>query len=102
MTAPTQDLCRKYDLILALATIAKPGIEQLQQATDIPLSTLKRQLRHLRNDFGMNIDFQRTAGVQGWSGCYIVSDWGVIDKDRFVNFWMLNRPKPARKNREAA
>ncbi|RGE41347.1 hypothetical protein DZC30_18740 [Comamonas testosteroni] len=96
MQAPTQDLCRKYDLILALATIAKPGIQQLQQATDIPLSTLKRQLRHLRNDFGMTIDFQRNAGVHGGGGCYIVSDWGFIDKERFLNYWMLNRPKTAK------
>lgn len=96
MAATTQDLCRKYDLILALATIAKPDIQQLQQATDIPLSTLKRQLRHLRNDFGLSIDFQRTGGLQGGKGIYIVSDWGIIDKDRFLNFWVLNRPKSAK------
>ncbi|KGH23583.1 helix-turn-helix domain-containing protein [Comamonas thiooxydans] len=94
MSAPTQDLCRKFDLIFALATIQKPDIQVLQRATDIPVSTLKRQLSHLRTNFGIHIEFQRTSGTHGGSGHYAVTDWGMIEKERFLAFWLVNRPKP--------
>ena len=92
--APSKDLCRKYDLIFALGTIPKPDIQLLQKSTDIPMSTLKRQLGILRNDFGMHIDFHRTPGAHGGSGYYAVSNWGFIDKDQFLNFWAAARPRP--------
>ena len=93
MVNQSQDLCRKFDLIFALATIPEPDIQLLHRATDIPISTIKRQLSILRSSFAMNIVFVREPGTQGGHGCYQISDWGVIDKDRFMKFWATERPR---------
>lgn len=90
---PAKDLCRKYDLIYALATLPNPDIQLLQKTTDIPVSTLKRQLGILRSDFGMHIEFLRDPGKRGGSGQYVVTDWGIVEKDKFLTFWAHERPR---------
>lgn len=81
----SKDMRRKYAIINALSTLEKPSLRDLQHRTQIPESTLKRQLKLLRAEFAMSILFVREAnGVPGASGYYLLTDWGILDRSAFM------------------
>lgn len=60
-----------------LSKTEKPSLQDLHKATNIPESTIKRQLSALRDEFGMNILFVReSTGERGATGYYMLTDWG--------------------------
>lgn len=62
----SQDMKRKFALVNALSKTEKPSLQDLHKATEIPESTIKRQLSALRDEFGMNILFVReSTGERG-------------------------------------
>ncbi|MGL4515144.1 MAG: helix-turn-helix domain-containing protein [Shewanella sp.] len=84
--AISRDMKRKFDLISALSKNIKPDLNELQDMTGIPAVTIKRQLCSLRDEFGMEILYIRTAtsGGRGTAGYYTLADWGVINKEMFL------------------
>ncbi|MCB5162628.1 helix-turn-helix domain-containing protein [Marinomonas algarum] len=85
----SNDIKRKFDIINALSKVDKPTLSYLHHETNIPESTLKRQLAALRICFGMRIMFVREPdGNRGAVGYYILADWGVIDRDEFFKFYI--------------
>jgi hypothetical protein len=86
----SQDMKRKFDLINVLSKTEKPSIHDLHSATKIPESTIKRQLAALRNEFGMKIQFVRDpGGERGAIGYYMLTDWGILDRDAFIQHYMI-------------
>ncbi|MEG3383943.1 helix-turn-helix domain-containing protein [Salmonella enterica] len=74
----SQDMKRKFALVNALSKTEKPSLQDLHKATNIPESTIKRQLSALRDEFGMNILFVReSTGERGATGYYMLTDWGA-------------------------
>ncbi|MGB1320173.1 MAG: helix-turn-helix domain-containing protein [Vibrio gallaecicus] len=85
----SKDMKRKFDLINALSRIQRPSLHSLHQTTKIPESTIKRQLASIRTEFGMRILFVReSGGERGTSGYYMLTNWGVIDRDEFFKHYM--------------
>ncbi|AIJ10657.1 Hypothetical protein ETEE_p1066 (plasmid) [Edwardsiella anguillarum ET080813] len=81
----SQDMKRKFALVNALSKAEKPSLQDLHKFTDIPESTIKRQLSSLRDEFGMNILFVReSTGERGATGYYILTDWGILDRKAFI------------------
>tara|TARA_B100001059_G_C17839759_1_gene591359 strand:+ start:16666 stop:16962 length:297 start_codon:yes stop_codon:yes gene_type:complete len=91
----SKDMKRKFDLINALSRTKRPSLHTLHQATKIPESTIKRQLASIRTEFGMRILFVReSGGERGTSGYYMLTNWGVIDRDEFFKHYInLKTPK---------
>ncbi|MFC6674057.1 helix-turn-helix domain-containing protein [Marinobacterium aestuariivivens] len=86
----SNDMKRKFDLINVLSRSEKPSLHDLHQATKIPESTIKRQLSAIRSEFGMKVLFIRdTGGERGATGYYILTDWGIIDRDAFFKHYMM-------------
>lgn len=74
----SQDMKRKFALVNALSKTEKPSLQDLHKATNIPESTIKRQLSALRDEFGMNILFVReSTGERGATGYYMLTDWDL-------------------------
>lgn len=86
----TKDMKRKFDLIDSLSRLNKPTLQDLSQTTKIPESTIKRQIAILRDEFGMQIEFVRdTKGEPGARGYYLLSHWGILDREAFIQHYML-------------
>lgn len=86
----SNDMKRKFDLINMLSKTEKPSLHDLHQATRIPESTIKRQLSAIRTEFGMKILFVReTGGERGATGYYMLTDWGIIDREEFIKHYMM-------------
>lgn len=86
----SKDMKRKFDLINVLSRTEKPSLRDLHRATKIPESTIKRQLAAIRTEFGMKILFVReTGGERGATGYYMLTDWGIIDRDEFIKHYMI-------------
>ena len=82
----SQDMKRKFALVNALSKTEKPSLQDLHKATEIPESTIKRQLSALRDECGMNILFVReSTGERGATGYYMLTDWGILDRSSFLN-----------------
>lgn len=82
-----QDMFRKYQILYLFATAdVQLTVADIQARTGIAYSTLTRQRAKLRDEFGMTIEFVRWKGLVGTNGYLKVSDWGVFDKDRLVEF----------------
>jgi hypothetical protein len=82
----SQDMKRKFTLVNSLSKMEKPSLQELHKATEIPESTIKKQLSALRNEFGMSILFVReSTGERGMTGYYMLSDWGILDRSSFLN-----------------
>ncbi|WP_211831056.1 helix-turn-helix domain-containing protein [Kistimonas asteriae] len=79
----SQDAEKKYAIINAIFC-KKPSLDDLHGLTGIPKITLKRQIALLRNDYKMDIQFVRNTGVRGKTGYYLIVDWGIINKARFL------------------
>lgn len=86
--APSRDMARKIAVICAISCIHRPDIKQLMDTTKIPEATLKRIIKTLRNDYGMEIDFVRDSscapvdaksGKRGRYGFYVISEWGLFN-----------------------
>ena len=81
---------RKFDLINALSRTEKPSIHDLQAATNIPESTIKRQLASIRKEFGMRILFVRDSGRdRDATGYYMLTHWGIFDRHEFMKYYMM-------------
>lgn len=86
----SKDMKRKFDLINVLSKTHKPSLHVLHRETKIPESTIKRQLATIRAEFGMRILFIRDSdGERGASGYYMLTDWGIIDRDEFIKHYMM-------------
>ncbi|MEK6162089.1 helix-turn-helix domain-containing protein [Vibrio cholerae] len=83
----SQDMKRKFALVNALSKTEKPSLQDLHKATNIPESTIKRQLSALRDEFGMNILFVResTERTRCHLSYYMLTDWGILDRSSFLN-----------------
>ncbi len=69
-----------------LSKTEKPNLRDLQKATNMPESTIRRQLSVLRDGFGMNIVFIReSTGQRGAISYYMLMDWGILDRSSFLN-----------------
>lgn len=84
----SKDIKRKYDLIYHLSTADKPTLRDLESLTKIPSSTIKRQLKSLRLEFGVKVVFVRDVNARGMSGHYVLTNWGVFDRRSFLQFYM--------------
>jgi hypothetical protein len=86
------DIKRKFDIVAALSSLDNPSLNDLHFCTGIPKATLKRQISHLRAEFGMKIRFVRdNKGVRGAVGHYELLDWGVLSKSRFQRSYRQER-----------
>lgn len=81
----SQDTKRKFELINALSSLRRPSLKDLHEKTKIPISTLKRQLGSLREEYGMTIIFvSEPTGEKGPRGYYMITNWGIIDRAEFI------------------
>lgn len=80
----SEALTRKYKIILAIATTNEPTLEDIIALADIPKSTVTRQIRKLRDDFAMDIQFEENKSDKGRTGYYHIFDWGVFDKNEIL------------------
>lgn len=80
----TADTKRKYTIIAAIATNNTPTLSDISLVTNIPQSTLKRQIAQLRTDYGMDIRFVPDGQNKGRTGHYHIYDWGVLDRTEFL------------------
>lgn len=71
---------RKWSLLMALATLSQPTINQLNKKVDIPVPTIRRYIAQLRTEYGMNIQYVK-AGEDSY---YRIMDWGIIDRNEFL------------------
>lgn len=84
----SQDMKRKFDLVHVLSRRDKPSLQDLHKETNIPESTIKRQLSTLRIEFGMTILFVRESnGERGAVGYYMLTDWGILDRTSFIEWY---------------
>jgi len=84
----SRELKRKFALILALSKLTKPDLNALYCETEIPKVTLKRYLSELRSEFKLTINYIRESkGIRGATGHYELSNWGIIDKKNFLEFY---------------
>lgn len=81
------DLRRKYDLIYHLYKAEKPTLRDLEALTGIPQSTIKRQLKTLKSEYGVKVLFIRDVHARGMSGYYVMSSWGVFDRRELLQFY---------------
>ncbi|MGL5250219.1 MAG: helix-turn-helix domain-containing protein [Vibrionaceae bacterium] len=82
----SQDMMRKFALVNALSKTEKPTLQDLHKATNIPESTIKRQLSSLRDEFGMDILFVRKpSGERGATGYYMLTNWGILNRSSFLS-----------------
>lgn len=81
----SRDTQRKYAIIMALAELDKPTLQDIAQQTSIPVGTVKRQLTAIRSEFKVRILFIRDAAEsQSASGFYALDDWGVLNQEEFL------------------
>ncbi|MGL5336208.1 MAG: helix-turn-helix domain-containing protein, partial [Enterovibrio sp.] len=82
----SQDMMRKFALVNALSKTEKPSLQDLHEMTNIPQSTIKRQLSALREEFGMDILFVRKSSAErGAAGYYMLINWGILNRSSFLN-----------------
>lgn len=81
---------RKFAIIAAVATLHKPTLRDLEQATGIPGVSLRRLIISIRNELSVDLLFvpdNTVAPVEnptGKQGYYTIQDWGVLNKRTFL------------------
>ena len=77
---------RKYAIIASIANHNTPTLADIIRLTDIPESTVKRQIAQLRLDYEMDIRFvtDSESANKGRTGHYHILDWGVLDRAEFL------------------
>jgi hypothetical protein len=81
----SRDTQRKYQIIAAIASSNTPSIQDVATITQIPVSSIKRLLGQIRNDFDMDIRFVPDAEeTKGRTGYYHIIDWGLLDRNEFL------------------
>ncbi|MEW8389530.1 MAG: hypothetical protein AB2660_18595 [Candidatus Thiodiazotropha sp.] len=78
------DTRRKYSIIAAIATHNTPNLAYISKITGIPVSSLKRQIAHLRTDYCMDIRFVLDEHNKGRTGNYHIYKWGILDRREFL------------------
>ena len=86
MVALSEDSKRKYSIIVAIATNNEPTLDDISKVTNLPVSTLKRQIAQIRVDPGVDIKFvpNKQSNSKGRTGHYHILDWGVLDRTEFM------------------
>ena len=84
----SSDTKRKFYLIYHLSKADKPTLQDLASLTGIPATSIKRQLRSIRQDLGIKIIFVRDVHARGVVGHYVLEDWGILDSVEFLHFYM--------------
>lgn len=80
------DVTRKYLIIKALAAGNKPNLNDIVAYTKIPRVSVQRQIVDLRNSYFMDIQYVRPLMTSWKDGYYEIMDWGVVNKERFLDF----------------
>lgn len=97
MNSLSKDSLRKYLLINTVSKLDQPTMQDLIDETDIPVASIKRQIKSIRDDFDLHIKFFRASsgsGVSGASGYYMITSWGIIDREEFLlRFSELDIPR---------
>ncbi len=74
----TQTHSRQFDrvlpLIVALARIERPTIENLSLCTGLTVNELKGRVKSLQRDYQVIIERSLS------NGCLVVKNWGIIDR----------------------
>lgn len=78
------DARRKYSIVAAIVNSNTPTLEDISKATEIPESTLKRQIAQIRTDLGMDIRFTADSHSKGRTGHYHIFSWGILDRTEFL------------------
>ncbi|MEG3765053.1 helix-turn-helix domain-containing protein [Alteromonas sp. 14N.309.X.WAT.G.H12] len=88
--AISKDTKRKFDIIYVLSRTSKPSLKYIHEVTQIPESSIKRQIAAIKDEFGMNISFVRDRDAQGKGriGYYILADWGILDRNEFIQHYL--------------
>lgn len=87
----SRDSFRKLSILAAIHRIDRPNLDQLCEQTDIQVSSLRRHLAALREDFGVDIKYTREdVKVVGSTGYYSIEDWGVFSQDRVLEQWKIH------------
>lgn len=84
MSEVSTDTNRKYRIIAAIAGHNEPTLAYLSEKTDIPQSSLKRQIGQIKLDFNMDVRFIPSGNSVGRTGHYHIFDWGIIDRHEFM------------------
>lgn len=74
---------RKLEIINAISSRERPTMRDIHEVTKIPVSTIKRLIKQIHTDFGVEIVFVGERGrtaVHGGSGYYSIYAWGVIER----------------------
>lgn len=81
----SNDLERKFRLLVALHQLDEPSRNDLEIATKIPVSTLKKLIPVIREEFGVDIRFMRHhLGARGAAGHYEIKGWGILNEKEFL------------------
>jgi hypothetical protein len=65
---------------VAIATINEPTLEDISNLADVPISSLKRHIKMLRQHYLMDIRFDEHKAEKGRTGHYHIYDWGYSIK----------------------
>ncbi|AJY53319.1 helix-turn-helix domain-containing protein [Halomonas sp. KO116] len=89
----SQPMRRRYLVVAAIAE-EKYSLQQITDKTGIPVSSLRRILRSLRVEFGMDVRYINTGVSNGYEqdGYYKIEQWGVFDKSYFLDKIATNVP----------
>lgn len=80
-----------FELIIAIEKQVEPTLVDLCRETNSTRPSLFRRLAQLRTLFNMSIEFIETERTgRGKQGFYKIESWGIIDEERFKDFYMVN------------
>lgn len=88
---------RKFAIIAAIATLDRPTLSEIQDATGIPSISIRRLMTAVRKEYGMMILFVRDAkepgkkSTAGARGYYTIQKWGIINKAEFFDTYIKRR-----------
>lgn len=78
----SKDMSRKVAIIRALIYLPKPNMSDLSSNTGIPVVSIQRQLRDLRKNYLMRIDYTRALSTQWKDGYYVINSWGILNETK--------------------
>lgn len=76
---------KKRFLVVAAIADGKNSLQKLSDKTGIPVSSLRRTMRVLRIEYGMDIRYINTGVSIGYDveGFYKIEQWGLLDERFF-------------------
>lgn len=80
----SKDMSRKLAIIEALVFLPNPSMSDLCSTTGIPAVSIQRQLRDLRKNYLMRIEYTRALNTQWKDGYYAISNWGVLNEVKIL------------------